>query len=96
VNFASRGEVRRCGWYRSSSLQRTFPWAFRFTTPRLDNAVAVFAQRPSDPAVLREHVLAQPLLARALRDRRLVYRVQALDAADPRRRGKRDGRRRRA
>lgn len=94
INFASYAEVRACGWYRGATLRRALPWAFRFTTPRLDNAVGVFTQRPSDPDTLRAHLLAEPRLRRALRERRLNYRVRVLDPADASRRGKTNGHRR--
>ena len=82
-NFVSVSELMHAAYFHSRRLARLFPSAFRFTQPHYHNAVGAFMRRPSDPVVLRRHLVATPGLNPDLKSSGLRFRVERLRPRQP-------------
>lgn len=78
ANFASKRELRGCGWFSAAQLKKRYPAAFRLTIPRYENAIGVFLRKPATLATLRENLAMIPALDRQRRSCRLNYTIAAL------------------
>lgn len=76
VNFASRAEFRGCGYFTDAGVARRFRSAFTLGSISLDNVVGIFLRDGADAATLRANLRRVPVLDKALRDRRLRYRIR--------------------
>jgi spermidine synthase len=78
VNFASRRELLDSALFAKARYNRRFASVFQMTTPLLDNHVGVFAGRASSSRTLRDRILRNPAIERAVRNRRIRYRIRQL------------------
>ncbi len=78
INFASRAEFRRCGYCTDAGVARRFRSAFTLGSVALDNVVGVFLRAGADAAALRANLRRVPVLEKALRDRKLRYRIRSV------------------
>lgn len=78
VNFASRDELKSCGYFQDARLSSRFQSAYSLTTPGLDNVVGAFLRSGVPSASLRANLRGNPALNRALRERRLRYRIRGI------------------
>ena len=79
VNFASHREMLDSALVAQGRFRRRFRSRFRLTTPRLDNCVGAFTGIDAASRALRERIMRSPDLERALRRRRIRYRIRQLN-----------------
>lgn len=78
VNFASREELLASALHAEPRFNKGFASIFQMTTPLLDNHVGVFHRRASSSRALRDRILRTPAMERAVRNRRIRYRIRQL------------------
>ena len=77
MNFATRGDFHRCGFFARPGLQRRFASAMTFSHPQLENCIAAWMKQPASTRWLRRRIQSLALPAQ-LKQRLLQYRVQGL------------------
>lgn len=79
VNFLPRRALDAAPITRQARYRQRFPAAFRFSDPRLDNAVAAFCGLPVTPRAFRRRLAQHPELAGArARELAAAFSVHAL------------------
>lgn len=78
INFTSSKELRQSAYFSDSPVARRFKTAFQLTVPRCDNAVGVFLRRDCDSQTMRSSLKKIPMLAAALRTKKLRYHIRRI------------------
>lgn len=78
VNFVSRPEMHRSGYFSSSAVTRRFKTAFQLTDPLCSNAIGVFLRQHTSSAKLRDRLKVTPGLSTALKNGKLRYRIRRM------------------
>ena len=80
-NFISSREMKQCAYFTEPKLRKQFASAYRLTTPATENSVGVFLKLSAETSQLRNNIKANPLLARALKTKKLRYHIRRINVS---------------
>ncbi|MFT5351142.1 MAG: spermidine synthase [Planctomycetota bacterium] len=79
INFGSDEEFLASAYFNNHEINQRFLSAFKLTSPLLDNIVGAFMGINTESKILRENIIAHPVLGRALQSKRLRYRIRKMN-----------------
>lgn len=78
INFVSRSQARRCGYFTNHAIQQSFKDAFQFTSTQYENAIAAFLGIESNRRIFHNNLAKHPELDTRKKSCRLRYQLSRI------------------